>query len=225
MTLFKDRADAGKRLASALTGAVDKKAIVLAIPRGGVVVAFEVAQKLKLPLDVIIPRKIGAPGNPELAIGAITEDGSTFLDKNMINYLQVSQAYIQNESKRQKAEIERRLKVYRGDSQPPNLKGRDVIIVDDGIATGATMKAALSSVLKSGVKKVVVAIPVGPPSTIEELEKQADKVVCLQTPESFYAIGEFYDSFVQTDDEEVIRLLDLNRESKQKHEGSGLAKN
>ncbi len=224
MTLFKDRVDAGKRLASALTGAVDKKAIVLAIPRGGVVVAFEVAQKLKLPLDVILPRKIGAPGNPELAIGAITEDGSTFLDKNLMKYLQVSQAYVQNESKKQKAEIERRLKVYRGDSQPPNLKGRDVIIVDDGIATGSTMKAALSSVLKSGAKKVVVAIPVGPPSTLDELKKQAYKVVCLQTPESFYALGEFYDSFVQTDDEEVIRLLDLSRESHPKQEGNGYAK-
>lgn len=212
MKSFRDRVDAGKRLAAALTGLVDTEAIVLAIPRGGVIVGFEVARALDLPLDIIVPRKIGAPENPELAIGAVTQDGSIFLDDKLIDYLQVSRVYIKKESENQRLEIERRLRLYRGDASPPNLKNRDVVIVDDGIATGATMKAALASVRKSGAKRVVVAIPVGPPSTIEELEKQADQVVCLHTPEPFYAIGEFYENFAQTADEEVTELLKLSRQ-------------
>ena len=148
-----------------------KNAIVLAIPRGGVVVGYEIAKALRLPLDVIIPRKIGAPDNPELAIGAVTEDGTIILDQNLVAYLGVSRDYIQEESERQKSEIERRLKVYRQNEPYPKLKGRDVIIVDDGIATGSTMKAALASVKNRGAKTVTVAVPVGPPSTIEELEK------------------------------------------------------
>ena len=126
-------------------------------------------------LDVIIPRKIGAPDNPELAIGAMTEDGTIILDEKLVSYLGVSQDYIKEESERQKNEIERRLKLYRGNEPYPNLQGKDVIIVDDGIATGSTMKAALASVKNRGAKTVTVAVPVGPPSTIEELKKQADQ--------------------------------------------------
>jgi putative phosphoribosyl transferase len=207
MAYFANRVDAGKRLASELKNLVGKNAIVLAIPRGGVVVGYEIAKALNLPLDVIIPRKIGAPDNPELAIGAMTEDGTTILDKNLVSYLGVSQNYINEESERQKNEIERRLKTYRGNEPYPNLRGRDVIIVDDGIATGSTMKAALASVRNRGARTVTVAVPVGPPSTIEELEKQADKVVCPFTPEYFQAIGQFYVDFKQTTDIEVIQLL------------------
>ena len=213
MKLFANRVEAGRRLASALAAFVGKDGIVLAIPRGGVVVGFEVARALGLPLDVIVPRKIGAPDNPELAIGAMTEDGTTILDDKLVSYLGISEAYIKRESENQKLEIERRLKLYRGDVPRPDLKNREVVIVDDGIATGSTMKAALASVRKSGARKVVVAIPVGPPSTIKELEKQADRVVYLYTPESFYAIGEFYEDFAQTENGEVTELL---KHSKQK---------
>jgi putative phosphoribosyl transferase len=211
MALFADRVDAGKRLAQALRGHVGEDAVVLAIPRGGVVVGYEVTKALALSLDVIIPRKIGAPNNPELAIGAMTEDGTILLDDRLVDYLHVSQEYVKEESEAQKAEIRRRLKLYRGDIPYPSLKGREVILIDDGIATGSTMKAALASVRKRGAKSVIIAIPVGPPSTIKELEKEADRVFCLYTPEAFYAIGQFYEDFTQTRDEEVIRLLKLNK--------------
>jgi putative phosphoribosyl transferase len=212
MTFFSDRVDAGKRLASALKDFSGKNGIVLSIPRGGVVVGFEIARALNLPLDVIIPRKIGAPENPELAIGAVAEDGTAILDNQLIKYLGVSKEYVEIETKRQKHEIGRRLKLYRQDSSYPNLKGLDVIVVDDGIATGSTMKAALASVKNRGASSVTVAVPVGPPSTIEELEKIADRVVCLYAPEYFQAIGEFYSDFSQTPDEQVIMLLKENKE-------------
>jgi putative phosphoribosyl transferase len=186
--------------------------LVLAIPRGGVVVGYEIAQTLHLPLDVIIPHKLGAPYNPELAIGAITEDGSTVLDDNLITDLGVSQDYITKESERQKKEIERRLVLYRQNQPNLYLKGKDVIVVDDGIATGSTMKAALLSVKNKGARSIIVAIPVGPPSTIKELEKRANRVVCLYLPEYFQAIGQFYDDFSQTTDDEVIGLLRENRQ-------------
>lgn len=211
MAYFADRVEAGKRLASELTDFIGKTAIVLAIPRGGVVVGYEIAKAFNLPLDVIIPHKIGAPDNPELAIGAMTEDGTIILDKELTAYLGVPQDYIKEESERQKSEIERRLKFYRQNAPYPNLRGLDVIIVDDGIATGSTMKAALASVKNRGAKTVTVAVPVGPPSTIKELIKQADRVVCIYTPEFFQAIGQFYEDFGQTTDQEVIQLLKQNQ--------------
>ncbi|MGA3290618.1 MAG: phosphoribosyltransferase [Candidatus Bathyarchaeia archaeon] len=214
MAYFADRIDSGKRLALALPNFAGKNAIVLAIPRGGVVVGYEIAKALNLPLDVIIPRKIGAPDNPELAIGAMTEDGTIILDEELIAFLGVPPDYIKEESERQKNEIDRRLKFYRQNEPYPNLGGHDVIIVDDGIATGSTMKAALASVKSRGAKTVTVAVPVGPPSTIKELKKQADKVVCLYTPEYFQALGQFYKDFSQTTDDEVIQLL---KQSKQKN--------
>ena len=212
MAYFSDRVDAGKRLAAALTDFKGKNAVVLAIPRGGVVVAYEIANALNLPLDVIIPRKIGAPDNPELAIGAMTEDGTIIIDRRLVAYLGVNESYIEQESEKQKHEIERRLKIYRSKRTYPNLKGKDVIIVDDGIATGSTMKAALASVKNRGAKTVTVAVPVGPPDTIRELEKQADRVLCLYTPEYFAAIGQFYRDFEQTSDKEVTELLKQNRQ-------------
>ncbi|MCW3996339.1 MAG: phosphoribosyltransferase [Candidatus Bathyarchaeota archaeon] len=213
MAYFLNRIDAGKRLASKLKEFVGKNAIALAIPRGGVVVGYEIAAELNLPLDVIIPHKLGAPDNPELAIGAITEDGTTILDDNLVTYLGVSREYIREESERQKQEIRRRLKAYRQDAPYPNLSGLDVILVDDGIATGSTMKAALLSVRNKGAASVIVAVPVGPPSTIRELKKQADRVICPYTPEYFQAIGQFYDDFSQVSDEEVIQLLKQSRQN------------
>jgi predicted phosphoribosyltransferase len=211
MAYFSDRVAAGKRLAAELTDFATKNGIVLAIPRGGVVVGYEIAMALNLPLDVIIPRKVGAPDNPELAIGAMTEDGTIILDKNLVTYIGVSELYIKEESERQKHEIERRLKMYRQNQPYPNLRDLDVIIVDDGIATGSTMKAALASVKNRGAKTVTVAVPVGPPSTIKELDELADLVVCPYTPEHFAAIGQFYMNFDQTTDEEVIELLKRSR--------------
>jgi putative phosphoribosyl transferase len=213
MAYFSDRVEAGKRLVAALADFSFKNGLVLAIPRGGVVVGFEIADALGLPLDVIIPRKLGAPDNPELAIGAVTEDGTAILDDNLITYMSVNEKYIQKESERQKQEIIRRLKLYRQDAPYPNLKGLDVIVVDDGIATGSTMKAALVSVKNKGASTVTVAVPVGPPSTIQDLKQLADKVVCLYMPEYFQAIGQFYSDFNQTTDEEVIQLLRQNRKN------------
>jgi putative phosphoribosyl transferase len=206
MALFKNRTEAGKQLTSALTG-VDKNAIVLAVPRGGVVVGYEIARALNLPLDVIITKKIGAPGNPEFAVGAVAEDGTYLLDNSVVKMLGVPQSYIEGEVERQKIEIKRRLKTYRGDARNPEIKDREVILVDDGVATGSTLKAALRSLINRGAKTVTVAVPVGPPDTIHELKQEADRVVCLATPEPFYAIGEFYDDFEQTEDDEVIELL------------------
>jgi putative phosphoribosyl transferase len=210
---FPDRVEAGKQLAKALAGHAGGNGLVLAIPRGGVVVGYEIAQALHLPLDVIIPHKLGAPYNAELAIGAIAEDGSAVLDDNLIAYLDISRDYIAQESERQKKEIERRLRLYRQNMPSSDFKGKDVIVVDDGIATGSTMKAALLSVKNRGARTITVAIPVGPPSTIRELEKRADDVVCLYMPEDFQAIGQFYDDFSQTSDDEVIELLKKNRQN------------
>ncbi len=215
MAYFEDRVDAGKRLAQALADFHRKNAVVLAIPRGGVVVGYQIAEALNLPLDVIVPRKLGAPDNPELAVGAVAEDGTAVLDNKLVAYLNVSQDYIAQESERQRIEIDRRLKVYRQDMPPLNLKGLDVIVVDDGIATGATMKAALASVRNRGASSITVAIPVGPPATIEELQSRADRVVCIHMPEFFQAIGQFYANFTQTSDEEVMELLSLRRKESQ----------
>jgi putative phosphoribosyl transferase len=213
MSFFTDRIDAGKKLALELKDFSGKKGIVLAIPRGGVVVGYMIAKSLNLPLDLIIPRKIGAPDNPELAIGAVAEDGTVILDEKLISYIGASQEYVKAETERQKREIERRLKLYRQDVSYPSLMGLDVIVVDDGIATGSTMKAALASVKNRGAVSVTVAVPVGPPSTIKELNKIADLVVCLYTPEFFQAIGQFYADFSQTTDKKVIELLKESKRS------------
>lgn len=207
MVYFSDRKDAGKQLASALTDFSFKEGMVVAIPRGGVVVGYEIASALNFKLDVIVPRKIGTPDNPELAIGAVTEDGTMILDDSLIMYLGVSNDYIYQESERQKQEIRRRQNFYRQGVSEPEIKDKNVIVVDDGIATGYTMKAALASVRNRGAATLTVAIPVGPPSTIKELKHQADNIVCLYTPEYFQAIGQFYSDFSQTTDEEVIELL------------------
>jgi predicted phosphoribosyltransferase len=211
MAYFADRLDAGKRLAQALADFHGKNAVVLAIPRGGVVVGFEIAAALVLPLDVIIPRKLGAPGNPEFAIGAVTEDGSMVLDDSVVAYLGVSRGYVEEESERQRSEIARRMTLYREGAPATEVRGKDVIVVDDGIATGSTMKAALLSVKNRGAKSVTVAVPVGPPSTIQELTRLSDRVVCLYMPEYFEAIGQFYEDFSQTSDDEVLRLLRLSK--------------
>ena len=210
--LFHDRVDAGKKLAAELEKFSDKRVMVLAIPRGGVVVGYEIAKKLRAPLDIVVPRKLRAPNQPELAIGAITEDGNIILDEELVDSLNVSNNYIEIESQRQKMEIERRLGVYKGEQKIPDLTGFHVIVVDDGIATGATMKAALSSVRKRGAKSVILATPVASASSLRLLEKEADETICLFTPQFFFAISQFYQNFEQTGDEEVKELLKKNRQ-------------
>jgi putative phosphoribosyl transferase len=215
LDILKDRVEAGKRLASAVKS-VGKDAIILGVPRGGVVVGFEVAQALCVPLDIIVTKKIGAPENPELAIGAVAEDGTYILDEDILRQIYVPKEYIAEEVERQKQEIQRRLIRYRGDVPYPTLKNREVVVIDDGVATGSTLKAALRLLRGKGAKTVVVAVPVGPPETIRELRKLADRVVVLFTPEPFYAIGQFYVDFSQTSDKEVIELLRRNRERQAK---------
>jgi putative phosphoribosyl transferase len=205
--LFKNRTEAGQALAAALEefkGA--KKTVVLGLPRGGVVVASVVAKALGLPLDVLIPRKIGAPDNPELAIGAIAGDGLV-LDQGIISALNVSEDYIRKEVARQKQEAERRAKLFRKGKLSPDWTGWTALLVDDGIATGSTMRASIAALKKMHAAKIVVAVPVGPPDTIEDLKRNVDLVVCLYTPSSFMAVGQFYDRFPQTSDEEVIEIL------------------
>jgi predicted phosphoribosyltransferase len=217
MSLLRDRVDAGKQLAKALKTA-GKDAIVLAVPRGGVVVGFEVARALGIPLDIIVTKKIGAPDNPELAIGAVAEDGTFILDDDIIRQVFVPKDYIEDEVERMREEIQRRLVRYRGNVPYPNLKNREIIVVDDGVATGSTLKATLRLLRGKGAKSVTVAVPVGPPDTVGELEKLADRVVCLHTPALFYAIGQFYEDFSQTSDEEVTELLKRSPQSAAKED-------
>ncbi len=204
---FRDRRDAGRRLAEALGTYRARQPVVLAIPRGGIVVGYEVAVALDAPLDVVVPRKLRAPFNPELAIGAVTADGSVYYDMPLVGTLNVPGDYLKEEIAFQVEEIQRRLQAYRGDRPPPELEGRTAIVVDDGIATGSTMIAALRSVRRMKPAALVAAIPVAPPEGADNLRQEADEVICLATPMMFYAVGQFYDDFAQTTDEECVTLL------------------
>ncbi len=209
--LFNDRRDAGRRLAKSLAAKELRRPVVLGIPRGGVVVAYEVARALGAPLDVVIPRKIGAPGNPELAIGALAQDGTLVVDQALVDALGVDKDYLEQEAQRQRGEIERRLKLYRQGEPPVELGGAGVVVVDDGIATGATVLAALRGLRSSKPERLILAVPVAPPDTLERLRAEADEVICLSAPEPFYAVGQFYRHFEQTADEEVVDLLSRRR--------------
>lgn len=204
---FANRKVAGKLLAQKLTTYKGKKGIVLAIPRGGVIVGAEIARELKISLDLIIPRKIGAPHNPEFALGAVTYDGTITLNPSF-NREGVSESYVEEEAKRQIKEIERRLLSYRGNLTLPTLKDKIVFLTDDGIATGSTVLAAIKSIERQHPKKIILAIPVAPADTIERMKRRVDEVVCLYAPELFYAVGQFYDDFSQVPDEEVIEIME-----------------
>jgi putative phosphoribosyl transferase len=208
MLIFEDRHDAGMKLAQALM-AYQKvsNAIVIGLPRGGVVTAYEVARYLELPLDVVCPRKIGAPQNPELAIGAITETGEGIFDESLIERLGISQEEIRTAVKREKAEAAHRIALFRKGRPQLDLSGKIVILVDDGLATGATMRAAIKSVRASKPEKIVVAVPTAPFETVQEIEQLANEVVCLDCPAFFQAVGQFYENFSQVEDAEVIALL------------------
>lgn len=205
--LFKDRVDAGRQLADKLSGQIGKDGLVLVIPRGGVVVGAEVARKLGLGLDLIIPRKIGAPQNPEVAIGAVTQDGTTIFDRRLIGLLGVSELEIEDKISYEISEINRRMSLYRGSENHPDYACRQLVVVDDGVATGYTMLAALRSARNFNPRELILAIPVSPPDTLEMLKKEVDRTVCLYSPEEFYAVGQFYQRFDQTEDDEVIKIL------------------
>jgi putative phosphoribosyl transferase len=208
MPQFIDRADAGRRLAVAL--AYQREApVVLALPRGGVPVAFEIAISLRAPLDLLLVRKIGAPGYAECAIGAVV-DGKRpqqVINERMLKQFAVSPDYLEKEVARQLVEIERRRQAYLADREPIDLKNRNVILVDDGIATGATVKAGLKALRSVGVASVTLAVPVAPEDMLDELRSVVDDLVCLYTPADFCAVGLHYADFDQTSDEEVIDLL------------------
>lgn len=204
--IFADRIDAGERLAKSLAHLVGSECVVLAIPRGGVIVGEVIARELGAPLDVVVPRKIGAPGNPELAIGAVAP-GIRVLDPRMVGALGVTDQYLDREIAEQEAEIERRQRAYRGGRPPQPVEGRVAIVVDDGVATGSTAVAALRWARARGAERVVLAVPVAPPQSLERLRAEADEVVVLETPQPFLAVGEWYRDFDQTTDEQVVSAL------------------
>lgn len=208
---FHDRTEAGQELAKALMRyARQPDTLVLGLPRGGIIVAAEVAKTLKLPLDIVVTRKIGAPGNSELAVGAIDDTGEGVFDQDLIKMMAISKAELKRLIQKTKEEIDRRLKVYRGNRPSLELKEKTVILVDDGVATGSTMQAAIHSAQKKGAVHIVVAVPVGAPDSLRQLKQQCDELFCLYTPENFGAVGRFYKQFDQTTDEEVKTCLNEN---------------
>jgi len=206
--IYKDRKDAGIQLVSRLTEYKDREdVLVLALPRGGVVIGYEVAKTLNCPLDIIIIRKIGFPGQPELAIGAVSETGAVVLNEDIISAYKVSKDYIEEEILRQKKEISRRITLYRSGKGIPPLDGKIIILVDDGVATGATIKAAISTLKKEKIVRLVAALPVSSEDAEEGIKQMVDEWVCTETPFGFMAIGNYYQDFSQVSDEEVVELL------------------
>ncbi len=206
--MFRDRVEAGELLAASLVGRFrGEHVVVLGIPRGGVVVAAPVSDALKAPLDVVVPRKLGAPGNPELAIGAIAP-GVRVLDERLLRALGVPERYVEEEIGRQEEEILRRTKLYRSGGDATAIAGTTVVVVDDGVATGATAMAALRWCRAQGAVRVVFAVPVGPRETVRRLAQEADEVIVMETPPSFAAVGEWYLTFDQVSDDEVIQILE-----------------
>ncbi|TAL27463.1 MAG: phosphoribosyltransferase [Nitrospirae bacterium] len=206
--LFKDRSEAALKLASKLMhykGRAD--VIVLALPRGGVVTGYEISKALNCQLDIIIIRKIGFPGQPELAVGAVSETGSVVLNEDIVSSYRIPQDYIDSEIKKQEEEIARRRVLYREGKGIPALNGKIIILVDDGIATGATMKAAIAALKKEKIKQLVVAVPVAAPDSAEDIKAMVDKWICLDTPHYFSSVGSFYQDFLQVGDDEVVKLL------------------
>jgi len=205
---FVDRVDAGQQLAAALDHLRGEDPVVLGLPRGGVPVAFEVARALHAPLDVILVRKLGVPFQPELGMGAIGEDGVRIINEEVVSLAHVSEDDIAVVEQRERAELDRRARRFRGDRPRTPLAGRTAIVVDDGIATGSTARAASRVARAQGARRVVLAVPVAAPSAVEGLRQDADEVVCLEEPQWFFAIGQWYANFTQTRDDEVVELLE-----------------
>jgi putative phosphoribosyl transferase len=213
--LFRDRRDAGRKLARAMRAYGSDDVIVLALPRGGVPVAYEVARAIDAPLDVFLVRKLGAPGQPELAMGAIASGGIVFVNSDVMQAMDLPPQAIESAAAREQIELARRERVYRGQRPYPRLEGRTVILVDDGLATGSSMRAAARAVAAQKPRKIVVAVPVAAPSTCAELAREVHEVVCPYTPVDFSAVGHWYDNFTQTEDEEVQQLLRQAAEERQ----------
>lgn len=205
--LYKDRQDAGSQLAERLKKYSDDKPIVISLPRGGVVIGYEVAKSLKAPLDIVVPRKIGAPFHPEFGVGAIAPGGIRVLDYDTIRRLSIADAEVEEIIDSETIEMNRRIRLYRENLPSIDLKGKTVIVVDDGIATGVSTKAAILSVRQHHPKMLVLAVPVCPPETAYRLRKEVDEFLCLEEPLDFYAVSVYYDDFRQVSDEEVINLL------------------
>lgn len=206
--IFRDRSDAGRRLASHLvTYAHRDDILVLALPRGGVPVAFEVARKLEAPLDVFVVRKLGVPGHEELAMGAIASGGVLVLNEDVVANLQIPEGVIQQVAAKEREELDRREHAYRNGRPAPQIPGRRVILIDDGLATGASMHSAVKGLRKQTPERVVIAVPVAARQTIEKLRPQVDDLVCVAVPEPFYGVGQWYEDFRQTSDDEVRDLL------------------
>jgi putative phosphoribosyl transferase len=205
---FRDRTEGGQFLATKLgTYSNRTDVLVLALPRGGVPVAFEVARALRAPLDVFLVRKVGVPGHEELAMGAIATGGVRVLNQQIVHGLGISGEMIDAAVAREQRELERREQLYRGDRPAPDVRGRTVILVDDGLATGATMRAGAAALRQQEAARIVVGVPTAPPETCEEFRSEVDEIVCAITPEPFWAVGVWYEDFSQTTDDEVRELL------------------
>jgi len=212
--VFEDRHEAGQALADDIKRTELRNPIVLALPRGGVPVAYEVAKAINAQLDIIVVRKLGAPLQPELAIGAIASGGVRVLNDELIDRIPgLDQATIEAIARKEMQELERREQAYRGDRTYPDLAERQVLLVDDGMATGATMRAAVQAVRARHPSQIIVAVPTGSVSAVREVASLADKVICLESPSEFYAVGQFYRRFTQTSDDEVREYLDKARET------------
>lgn len=206
--MFTDRTDAGRQLADIVeTHDVDAD-IVLAIPRGGLPLGRAVADALSVPLDIVVARKMGAPHNPELAIGAVAADGSAWINDELVAELGVDEAYVEEKRREEATNAREKAERYRGDRPEPELASKTVLVVDDGVATGATAIACLRQVAAAEAERVVLAVPVGAPDTVEQLGSEADEVLCVETPPHFQAVGQFYDDFGQVTDEEAMAYLD-----------------
>jgi len=207
---FADRIDAGQQLGEALREREPEVDIVLAVPRGGLPLGRAVADVLGVPLDIVVASKIGAPGNPEYAIGAVASDGSVWRNEEAFRGTRISEEYFEREREAEAEVAREKADRYRGDRPEPDLTGRTVAVVDDGVATGSTVRACLSMLAESGAERVVLAVPVGPPDTVRELGELADEVVCLETPRGFRGVGQFYERFDQVSDEEAMAYLDAD---------------
>ncbi|GFN23095.1 phosphoribosyltransferase [Thermanaeromonas sp. C210] len=205
--LFGDRQEAGEKLAASLKEYAARDVLVLAVPRGGVVVARPVAAALGAELDVIIPRKVGAPGNPELAVAAVAPDGTVIYNEGVLRALGLKRQDLREAIADELQEIRRRVGAYRGKKAPPRIKDRTVVIIDDGLATGLTVEAALVSLKREEPRELILAVPVAPADTVDRLRPLVTRVVCLATPDPFYAVGQFYRQFPQVEDGEVVAIL------------------
>jgi putative phosphoribosyl transferase len=216
--IFRDRSEAGRILAKELQHyAGGSDVVVLALPRGGIPVAYEIAQALNLPMDVFVVRKLGVPGHSELAMGAIATGGIRVINEDIVEQLRIPDVAIAAVAAQEQRELERREKVFRQGQKPMAVAGKTVILVDDGLATGATMRAAALALKQQNVKSVVVAVPVAAPSTCEEFREEVDEVVCATTPEPFWGVGYWYQEFPQNTDEEVVELLQKIRNKELTH--------